>query len=308
MLKANGRGFTIVELLIVIVVIAILAAITIVAYNGVTRQAKESTAKLGASQASQKVKAYSVDNEENFPTSLLQVGIQNSGSTTYLYSADNDVSPSTFCVTATSGDQVFHMDQDATGPQAGPCSQHGASITNLLPDPSATLVSNFTISGGTGNLSVETDGTAYAGSTYLRKAFTSTTVPAAQILPDIPITEGEAYTFSCWVRNTAGRTLTARINWRNGSGSQISETIGAVGTSSASWARTSATAAIAPENAAFARPRVTSNSTFSNGTTFDVDACMLTAGSTLHTYADGDSPNWSWSGTPHASTSSGPAL
>lgn len=37
---SNRRGFTIVELLIVIVVIAILAAITIVAYNGVQDRAK----------------------------------------------------------------------------------------------------------------------------------------------------------------------------------------------------------------------------------------------------------------------------
>lgn len=36
--KGGGRGFTIVELLIVIVVIAILAAIVIVAYNGVTNR------------------------------------------------------------------------------------------------------------------------------------------------------------------------------------------------------------------------------------------------------------------------------
>ena len=37
-------GFTIVELLIVIVVIAILAAITIVAYNGIQNQAKAAAA------------------------------------------------------------------------------------------------------------------------------------------------------------------------------------------------------------------------------------------------------------------------
>lgn len=40
-LKLNKQGFTIVELLIVVVVIAILAAITIVAYNGVTSKANE---------------------------------------------------------------------------------------------------------------------------------------------------------------------------------------------------------------------------------------------------------------------------
>lgn len=41
-IKINSQGFTIVELLIVIVVIAILAAITIAAYNGITTQANNS--------------------------------------------------------------------------------------------------------------------------------------------------------------------------------------------------------------------------------------------------------------------------
>lgn len=40
--KTNTKGFTIVELLIVIVVIAILAAITIVAYNGIQGRARDS--------------------------------------------------------------------------------------------------------------------------------------------------------------------------------------------------------------------------------------------------------------------------
>ena len=41
----NKQGFTIVELLIVIVVIAILAAITIVSYNGITNSANDSSVK-----------------------------------------------------------------------------------------------------------------------------------------------------------------------------------------------------------------------------------------------------------------------
>ncbi|MCA9336117.1 prepilin-type N-terminal cleavage/methylation domain-containing protein, partial [Candidatus Saccharibacteria bacterium] len=43
--KNKKTGFTIVELLIVIVVIAILAAITIVAYNGIQQRSRDSIRK-----------------------------------------------------------------------------------------------------------------------------------------------------------------------------------------------------------------------------------------------------------------------
>lgn len=56
------RGFTIVELLIVIVVIGILAAITIVAYNGVQNRAKVSSAQSAAVSSVKKAEAYNAEN------------------------------------------------------------------------------------------------------------------------------------------------------------------------------------------------------------------------------------------------------
>lgn len=55
------RGFTIVELLIVIVVIAILAAITIVAYNGIQNRAKTTKAQTNASAVQKVAEAYNAD-------------------------------------------------------------------------------------------------------------------------------------------------------------------------------------------------------------------------------------------------------
>lgn len=60
--QTKQRGFTIVELLIVVVIIAILAAITIVAYNGIQNRARTSSAVATASGIQKKVEAYNIDN------------------------------------------------------------------------------------------------------------------------------------------------------------------------------------------------------------------------------------------------------
>ena len=68
MKKNTQSAFTIVELLIVIVVIAILAAITIVAFNGVTARANTSSAEAAASTVAKKAEAYNAE-QSSYPAS-----------------------------------------------------------------------------------------------------------------------------------------------------------------------------------------------------------------------------------------------
>ena len=68
----NDKGFTIVELLIVIVVIAILAAITIVAYNGIQTRAKTTAGQSLATTIVKKLEAYN-GIVGSYPTTKTQI-------------------------------------------------------------------------------------------------------------------------------------------------------------------------------------------------------------------------------------------
>ena len=66
-LKRNNRGFTIVELLIVIVVIGILAALVIVTYNGIQQKARDTERKTDIKAIQGHLEAYWADNAK-YPT------------------------------------------------------------------------------------------------------------------------------------------------------------------------------------------------------------------------------------------------
>lgn len=109
-------GFTIVELLIVIVVIAILAAITIVSYNGVSRQAKDSALKSDINAA---YKQLSVTQTTDGAYPATDAGLKKSNDTTFIYG----LTANGYCLSATitglSG--VSYYTTQAGGIQSGVC-------------------------------------------------------------------------------------------------------------------------------------------------------------------------------------------
>ncbi len=131
-IKLN-RGFTIVELLIVIVVIAVLAAITIVAYNGIQNQARDSALKSDAQTVATLMEAHkaihgsyaltatALNNGSGLPTGSGYTTLFHSDGASYCVSLTSTVTTARYFVASTQA-----------SPTAGGCPQdEGAQVTSL---------------------------------------------------------------------------------------------------------------------------------------------------------------------------------
>lgn len=121
----TGRthGFTIIELLIVIAVIAILAALVGLMYSAIQERARMSSAQNAISTAVKKINLYTAVND-SYPANLEEAGIENSGDTTYAYEYFPDASPAYYCVTATVDQEAsYFVTSKTTKPVAGSCVQ-----------------------------------------------------------------------------------------------------------------------------------------------------------------------------------------
>lgn len=99
--RRKNQAFTIVELLIVVVVIAILAAISIVAYNGITSDAREKALQSELHDVRVKITNYFVD-EGRLPESLDEAGVDGEG--LYYIGRSN-----TFCVEGAINGKNFYI-------------------------------------------------------------------------------------------------------------------------------------------------------------------------------------------------------
>lgn len=121
---AKRSGFTLVELLIVIVVIAILAAVTVVAYNGVSKRAAVASLQSDLRQSADQLGSLQVDAGAYPLTASFDPNSQLKHSPdTYLeYTSDG----TTYCLTASStkAQDNYYFNSTAGTTQQGKCAGH----------------------------------------------------------------------------------------------------------------------------------------------------------------------------------------
>lgn len=135
-------GFTIAELLIVVVVIAILATISIVAYRGIQERARTSALASSLTQAAKKLSLWQVDSLGQYPTSLVDIGITDTDTIVYQYTPDSGAS--SYCLTATTVGVSYYISNTSGVSQPGVCSGYNLVAWNktkpeTVSIPSATI-------------------------------------------------------------------------------------------------------------------------------------------------------------------------
>ena len=307
------KGFTIVELLIVVVVIAILAAITIVAFNGIQNRAKAGAAQSTASQAAKKISSVAVLNSDLYPVAAdfsSATGLRNAGNVTYQYSVGSD--QKSFCITATTDNISYFVSNQKLAPTLGACPGHGlnggTAITNLITNPSfETGAGGWTRSGNITAAHSATGG--LYGNGYYSGQRTSTAA-IGFYSPQFAVEAGETYTIRLNARYNAGQVANLRYQWYDAGGAVLSSNSSGTtpSTNAATWQTLSFTFT-APANAVNARlDIILGTAGAAVGDPIDIDGAMAVKTSTVYGYADGNTAGWVWNdvANPNMSTSTGP--
>lgn len=207
-------GFTIVELLIVIVVVAILAAITIVSYSGIRERAERAAVESALSTAAKKMELFAIHNGEVYPSSIPSEGEAEKNVDLSLSQTDSNQS---FCINGTYKDTsiTMHIDSRKGSIAEGSCSGEVIAdpgekptpvVTNLLSSPESASSWSLSASGGSKPFTSRS-GTAsdpfpsrpviiYENNTAVTSSWGYFKTP----VNTSEIKAGQSYTASFWVR------------------------------------------------------------------------------------------------------------
>jgi len=150
--KQNRFAFTIVELLVVIVVIGILAAITLISYNSIRNKAVIASMQSDLSNAARQLKMFSIDNgtyplttDCGQPDSTTNKCIKSSDATDLYYQSSNLTTPE-FCIAARNGNIIYKV-SDNSSPSSGGCLTTGVVSNGLVLNLDGGDLSSYSGSG-----------------------------------------------------------------------------------------------------------------------------------------------------------------
>lgn len=202
----HSKGFTIVELLIVIVIIGILAAIVIVAFNGVQDSAKKAKITSSLTQYSKKVQQHKLL-KGSMPATIDEIGIADENGTEYQFVSTG---PDDYCIMATSGTLTYFISQSSSGVQEGVCGGYNMTTWNKAtgtPPINGVTVDNTTFRTSTASMRI---GPGITGRQVVGSPFSGTT--------------GQTITVSLWIRTDAswdGTNSNSKIRFGDGAGNGL---------------------------------------------------------------------------------------
>jgi len=299
-LQRRSTGFTIVELLIVIVVIGILAAITIVAYNGIQNRAKSAALQSDTANAYKTIEAYkysATNTTESYPSNLAAAGLTSGANNTPSYTSYN--SNRGYCVQFTNGLLSYYAVAGGSVKE-GTCTP----ITNLLTNTSVeTDLTGLTNIGNASDRTIEkvASSSAKSGDNVLRL-----TIGPSGALSGYGSNSGSlavgTYTGSVWLRPNF---TTSASPYFEGTSTRTIISQPTIALPANTWTQVAMTVNVTVAGTIKVGFLA---GTGAQGNWLEADAFMLTSGSTVTNFADGSNQNWVWNGVANASTSTGPAL
>lgn len=308
------QGFTIVELIVIVVVIAIIAAITIVSYAAVTDNARQQTASTDAQTIAAQLSKYKSE-KGAYPATLNSLGDTPATQSTYQYAYD--AAAGTYCLTASVKGASAYVVSGNSEPKEGGCPGHGVNgeepVRNLAKNPVlATSTAGWTGYNAAGGHSYGVGPQQLDGDRTWRVTAGANGISGGASIgyeyqgTGIAVSPGDTVVPSLYVRAAKAGTYRICGQFFNGTSQTASYSAATTAIAANTWVRLVGTeyTVTAPTDRMNIRACYVSGTTWASGDWFELTRISTAPGE----YADGDSPNWIWTGTANASVSTGPEL